>query len=85
MHWNRLPREVVGSSSLEMFQNHGEALRDVVCGHGEGGLGLDLGILEDFSNLNDSTVVIFQLGLKNQTQKQQNGSCLFLQEQGSAK
>ena len=45
MHWNRLPREVVGSPSLEMFQNHGEALRDVVCGHGEGGLRLDLGDL----------------------------------------
>ena len=38
-----------------MFKNHGDvALRDVVSGHGGGGLGLDLVILEVFSNLNDS-------------------------------
>jgi len=53
MHWHRLPREVVGSPSLEVFQNHGDvALRDVARGDGE--VGLDLGISEVFCNLNDS-------------------------------
>ena len=29
-HWHRLPREVVGSLSLEVFRKHGDvALRDV--------------------------------------------------------
>ena len=46
----QLPRDVVQSPSLEVFKNHGDvALRDVVNGHGGGGLGL--GILEVFSNL----------------------------------
>ena len=49
----QLPREVGESPSLEVFQNH-VALRDVVSGHSENGLGLHLGILEVFSNLNDS-------------------------------
>ena len=45
----QLPREVVGSPSLEVFRNHRDvALRDVVSGHGGGGLGLDL-IVEVFS------------------------------------
>jgi len=36
----QLSREVVGSSSREVFQNHGDvALRDVVSGHGEMGWG----------------------------------------------
>ena len=43
------------SPSLEVFKNHGDvALRDVVTGHGGVGLGLDLGILEVFSSLDDS-------------------------------
>ena len=37
MHWHRLLREVVQSLTLEAFRNCGvAALRDVVCGHGEG-------------------------------------------------
>ena len=44
MHWHRLPWEVVGSPSLEVFRNHGDmALRDAVSGCSGGGLivGLD--------------------------------------------
>ena len=49
---------VVGSPSLEVFQNHGDvALRDVGSGHSGGGLGLGLVGLEVFSNWNDSAVV----------------------------
>jgi len=54
MHWHRLPREVVGSLSLDMFKNHGDvALRDVVSGHGEDGW-MILGVL---SNINDSMII----------------------------
>ena len=36
-HWHRLPREVVGSMSLEVFRKHGDvALRHMVNGHGVG-------------------------------------------------
>ena len=39
MHWNRLPSEVVGSPSLEVFQSRVYvALRDMVSGHGGDGL-----------------------------------------------
>ena len=42
----QLPSEVVQSSSLEVFQNRVDvALRDVVSGHGGGGLLVGLGDL----------------------------------------
>ena len=44
LQWHRLPREVVESPSLEVFQSRVDvALRDVVSGHGGDGLtvGLD--------------------------------------------
>ena len=45
-----------GSASLEGLKTN-VALRDVLSGHG--GIGLDLGILEAFSSLNDS--LLFQI------------------------
>ena len=49
LRWHRLPREVVQSPSLEVFQNCVDvALRDVVSGHG--GDGLLVG-LEDLRSL----------------------------------
>ena len=44
MHWHRLPRQLVGSLSLEVFKSCGDvALKDLVSGHGGNGLvvGLD--------------------------------------------
>ena len=48
---------MVESPSLEVFQNCGDvALRDVGSGHGGNGLGMDLVILEVFSNRNDPVI-----------------------------
>jgi len=47
----------VKSPSLQVFQNRGDVvLWDMVSGSNRDGLGLDLGILEVFSNLDDSMV-----------------------------
>ena len=46
--------------SLEVFKNYGDvALRDMIRGHGEDRLWLDLVILEVFPNLNDSVILSF--------------------------
>jgi len=46
LRWHRLPREVVQSPSLEVFQSRVDvALRDVGSGHGGGGLLVGLGDL----------------------------------------
>ena len=51
----QLPREVVESLSPEVLKIRGDvALRNVVSGHGGGGLGVGLGDVNDLSNLNDS-------------------------------
>lgn len=48
-----MPRDVVGSPSLEVVRN----CVDMVSGHGGGGLGLDLGLLEVFSNLSVTMIL----------------------------
>ena len=46
LQWHRLPREVVQSPSLEVFQNCMDVtLRDVVSGHGGPGMVVELGDL----------------------------------------
>lgn len=43
-HWHRLPMEMVGSQSLEVFKSSGGVARgDVVSGCGGSGLGFGLG------------------------------------------
>lgn len=48
-HWNRLPKDMVESPSLEAFKNGVDvALKDMVSGHGGGGLAVGL---DDLSGL----------------------------------
>jgi len=62
-YWHRLCMEVVDSLPLEVFRNHGDvALRDVVIGHGGDGLGLNVKILEVFSNLKVSVILFRDMG-----------------------
>jgi len=54
----QLPKEVVWSPSLGVFQSHGDvALGDVVSEHGRGGLRLGLVIIEVFLNNNKSMIL----------------------------
>jgi len=56
--WQRVPGEVVESQSLEVFQKHGDvALRDVVSGHGGGGLLLGLDGLGGLFQHNNSIIL----------------------------
>ena len=60
-HWHRLPREVVESPSSQ-FKNHGDvAPQDTVSRRGGDGLELSLGVLEVFSNLNDSMMKLLEI------------------------
>ena len=54
-HWNRLTREWWSHHFWGRLRN--VALREVVSGHGKGGLGSGLGILEVFCNLRGSVML----------------------------
>ena len=52
LQWHRLHREVVQSPSLEVFQSRVDVVqRDVVSGHGGGGLEVGLDDLSSFPTL----------------------------------
>ena len=58
MQWHSCPGWWCSPLSMEVFKNHVDvALRDVVSGHGGGGLRLDKVILEGFSSFNDSMIL----------------------------
>jgi len=57
--WHRLPREVVESPSLEVLKSRVDvAVRDVGSGWGGGGLMVGWVILEVFSSLHDSIILL---------------------------
>jgi len=57
-HRHRVPREWGGSLSLGVFKKGGDVgLGDLERVYGGGGLGLDLGILEIFSNLDNPMIL----------------------------
>ena len=57
-YWDRLPREVMESMSLEVSENHGDVvLGTTVSGNGGNELGLGMVISEGFSNVNDSMII----------------------------
>ena len=63
--WHRLPREVVESPFLEVFQSRVDVtLRAMGSGHGVMGCWLDQMVLEVFSKLNYFVVLLFYLKLE---------------------